>query len=162
MAKTGRKSKYETVIKPKEKEILELAKQGYTDKEIAKHLGIGYSTWKNHKGKIKDFQDLLLDSRQKPVEELENRAFKSAMGFTKKVKKAMKLKEVTYKDGKREKEIERMEYYEEEVYIPPSTNMQQFLLKNWKKEKYSNNPAELEVKKQEFDLNKKIKEQDIF
>ena len=59
--------------------------------------------------------------------------FKSALGFSYKVKKAMKLKTVEYEDGKRKKEVERIEYYDEEVYVPPSIASAQFLLKNWAK-----------------------------
>ena len=66
----------------------------------------------------------------------------------------MKLKTVEYEDGKRKKEVERIEYYDEEVYVPPSIASAQFLLKNWAKGKYSNNPAELQQKKEEFEFNK--------
>lgn len=88
--------------------------------------------------------------------------FKSALGFTHKIKKAMKLKNVEYENGKRLRETERIEFYEEEVYIAPSVACAQFLLKNWAKDRYSNNPAELEVKKKEFELNKTIKEENMF
>lgn len=162
MKKRGRKSAYFDIIKPKEKEIVKLLQEGKSEKDVAKHLGIGWSTWRNNKARYKDLQALVKTAREKPVEELEAKAFECALGFTKTIKKAMKLKEVTYKDGKREKETERLEFYEEEIYIAPSVAMQQFLLKNWKKEKYSNNPAELDVKQKQFELDKKIKEQDIF
>lgn len=154
MKKRGRKNKYEEVIKPREEEIKKLIAEGYSEKSIAKHLGVSYTTWKTHKSKISAFSSILSKSREKPVCELEDSMFKSAIGFTKRIKKAMKLKDVKYKDGKKVEETERIEYYEEEIYIPPSSSNQQFLLKNWKKDMYSNNPAELQQKKIEFEYNK--------
>lgn len=158
----GRKSKYEEVILPKLEEIKDLLAKGTSEKEIANYLGISYTTWKTHKRKIASFSAVVKESRGKAIEDLEKAMFNSALGFTKTVKKAMKLKEVVYENGKRLKEIERIEFYEEEIYIPPSVACAQFLLKNWAKDKYSNNPAELEVKKKEFELNKKVKEDQIF
>ena len=158
----GRKSKYEEVILPKLEEIKDLLAKGTSEKEIANYLGISYTTWKTHKRKIASFSAVVKESRGKAIEDLEKAMFNSALGFTKTVKKAMKLKEVVYENGKRLKEIERIEFYEEEIYIPPSVACAQFLLKNWAKDKYSNNPAELEVKKKEFELNKKGKEDQIF
>lgn len=158
----GRKSKYDEVIIPRLEEIKKLLAKGTSEKEIAKYLGISYTTWKTHKRKITSFSSLVKESRGTPVEDLEQSMFKSALGFTKKIKKAMKLKEVIYENGKRLKETERIEFYEEEIYIAPSSSCAQFLLKNWAKDRYSNNPAELEIKKKEFELNKKIKEDQIF
>lgn len=158
----GRKSKYEEVILPKLEEIKDLLAKGTSEKEIANYLGISYTTWKTHKRKIASFSAVVKESRGKAIEDLEKAMFNSALGFTKTVKKAMKLKEVVYENGKRLKETERIEFYEEEIYIPPSVACAQFLLKNWAKDKYSNNPAELEVKKKEFELNKKVKEDQIF
>ncbi len=158
----GRKSKYEEVILPKLEEIKDLLAKGTSEKEIANYLGISYTTWKTHKRKIPSFSAVVKQSRGKAIEDLEKAMFNSALGFTKIVKKAMKLKEVVYMNGKRLKETERIEFYEEEIYIPPSVACGQFLLKNWAKDKYSNNPAELEVKKKEFELNKKVKEDQIF
>lgn len=157
----GRKSKFDEVIKPREEEIKKLLKQGVSEKEIAAYLGISYSTWKTHKRKNKSLLAIVTNNRGKPIEDLETAMFECAIGFTKKVKKAMKLKDVVYENGKRLRETERIEYYEEEVYVAPSIAAQQFLLKNWAKNKYSNNPAELDVKKEEFKLAKKVKESEI-
>lgn len=158
----GRKNKYDEVILPRLEEIKELLAKGTSEKEVAKYLGISYTTWKTHKRKIASFSSLVKESRGKAVEDLEQAMFRSALGFTKTIKKAMKLKEVVYENGKRLKETERIEFYKEEVYIQPSVACAQFLLKNWAKNRYSNNPAELEIKKKEFELNKKIKEEQIF
>lgn len=156
MQKRGRKNSYETVILPKKEEIKALLSEGYSEKDVAKKIGVSYSTWKKHKGKIKDFSTLILTAREKQIKELEKSMYLQAIGFVKKVKKAMKLKNVEYDEetGKRLKEEETIAYYEEEIYIPPSQAAGAFLLKNWDKPNYSNNPAELEVKKQELERKK--------
>ena len=160
--KRGRKNKYETVIKPHEQEIRKLIAEGKSEKQIAKYLGVSYTTWKAHKSKISAFSTLIKDSRKGTIEDLEKSMFEMAMGFTKKVKKAMKLKTIEYKDGKKVKEEERIEFYEEEIYIPPSFASAKFLITNWAKDKYSNNPAELDQKKEEFEHKKKIDDENFF
>lgn len=156
MAKIGRKSSYDTVILPNKEKIRELLANGYSERDVAKSIGVSYSTWKNHKGKIKDFSSLILTAREKEIKEIEKSMYVQALGFTKKVRKAMKLKVVEYDErtGKKKKEEEKIEYYEEEIYIPPSQSAGAFLLKNWAKEKYSNNPAELEQRKAELEQKK--------
>ena len=47
MAKVGRKDKYESIIKPHLKDINEWLNDGASEKNIAKKLGIEYSTWNN-------------------------------------------------------------------------------------------------------------------
>ena len=162
MAKRGRKSKFEEIIEPRLEEIKKLLEKGTSEKEIANFLGISYTTWKTHKKNIPYFSAIVKDSRGKAIEDLEESMLKNALGFKTKIKKAMKLKTVIYENGKRLKEEERIEFYEEEIYIAPSVASAQFLLKNWAKDKYSNNPAELDVKKQEYEFNKKLKEDEMF
>ena len=155
MAKVGRKSKYDTVILPRMEEIKELIQQGYSEKQIANKIGVSYTTWKTHKRKIESFSTIILTGREKNIDDLEKSMFQQALGFTKTVTKAMKLKTVTYgENGKRLKEEERIEYYDEVVYIPPSFNATRFLLMNWNKEGYSMNPAELDLKKEELERKK--------
>lgn len=160
MAKTGRKSSYETVILPNKEKIRELLEDGYSEREVARCIGVSYSTWKKHKSKIKDFSALILTAREKEIKELEKSMYVQALGFTKTVKKAMKLKIVVYDEhtGKKKKEEEKIEFYEEEIYIPPSQSAGAFLLKNWAKEKYSNNPAELDQKKEELEYKRTLEE----
>lgn len=159
MAKTGRKSSYETVILPNIERIKELLANGYSEKDVAGKIGISYTTWKKYKSKIATFTAVVLTAREKNIKELEQSMYIQALGFTKTVKKAMKIKTIIYDEsGKKKKEEEKIEYYEEEVYIPPSQAAGAFLLKNWARDLYSNNPAELEQKKQEFEHKKTIED----
>jgi DNA-binding CsgD family transcriptional regulator len=156
----GRKSTYDTVIVPRIEEIKEWLQQGKTDKECAKMLGITPRTFSKHKNSISSFSSIIKKERQPKVEEIENSMFESAIGFTKTVKKAMKVKTVEYENGKRLLETEKIEYYDEEIYIPPNTTAGIFLLKNWGD--YTNEPQNLILKKRELDFKKKIAENNNF
>ena len=64
------------------------------------------------------------------------------------VQKPIKLKEIKYDNGKRVSENERIEYAEEEVFIPPDTTAQIFWLKNRRPDKWRD--------KQKDDTDKRI------
>lgn len=153
--KKKKKTKLETVLIPRAKEIIELLDKGVSEQKLAEeYLGISYTSWRSYKKAFFEYMEAKDISEQSRLKDVEQAMYEAAIGITKLVRKAMKLKTVTYKDGKRLKEEERIEYYTEEVFVPPSVSAGQFLLKNWDKAHYSNNPAELEQKKEEFDYKK--------
>ena len=77
-----------------------------------------------------------------PVDiEVENALLKSALGYTVKVKKPIKVKEVKVKVGEGRIETERIEYAEEEVHIPPNTMAQIYWLNNRKPDRWRNRKA---------------------
>lgn len=160
--KRGRKNSYETVILPKRDEIRELLSKGYSEKDTAKKIGVSYSTWRKYKAEISAFSALILTEREKCIKEIEKSMYLQAVGFTKKVQKAMKLRTVEYdpKTGKKKREEEKVEYYEEEIYIAPSQAAGAFLLKNWDKLHYTGEPALLEIKKEELKIKKERAEQE--
>ena len=159
MAKAGRKNAYETKIKPRLKEIQEWSKEGANDIEIIRRLKISKATYYKYLTKYKEFADSVKRGRSEAVEKLENAMFNCALGGKQKLQKAMKVKKILYKDGKKDKEIEVMEPYEEEVFIAPNVTAGIFLLKHWAKEKgYTNDPLSLELKKEELELKKEIAE----
>jgi hypothetical protein len=72
-----------------------------------------------------------------PVDiQVENALLKRALGQIVKVKKPIKLKHKGQIPGKGFIEEERIEYAEEEVYIPPDTTAQIFWLKNRRPDKW--------------------------
>ena len=145
---------YDTVLIPRAEEIARMIEEGKSNCEIARYLGISRNSWKKYKKQIEEYLQAAAsidpETTAEKIKAVEKAMFEAAKGITKTVKKAMKVKTVTYKDGKREKEVEKIEYYFEDIYTPPSVSAGQFLLKNWDKTHYSNNPAELEQKKTEF------------
>ena len=159
MMKTGRKNVYESKIKSRFTEIEAWVKKGVTERSIANKLGISYSTFNKYKAEETEFSELLKKGRESSVDDLENAMFLSALGGKQSVRKAMKVKRIIYKDGKKDKEIEIMEPYEEEVYTPPNTTAGIFLLKCWGKDRgYTNDPAMLDLKKKELELKEKAQD----
>lgn len=159
MAKRGRKSVYETKIKPKFPEIAEWARKGVTERCMAKMLGVSVSSFEKHKSEFSEFSDLLKINRMRAVDEIENSMFESACGMKKDVHKFQKTKHVEYENGRKVREWEEMTPYTEEVFIPPNPTAAIYLLKHWGKERgYTNDPLTLELKKEEFKLKKEIAE----
>lgn len=108
------------------------ARDGLTEENIAKNIGISRSTLNDWKKKFSDISDTLKKGKDVSDRMVENALFQSAIGKIYKVQKPIKVKEVTYDNGKRIKEVEHVEYAEEEIVIPPQTAAQIFWLKNRK------------------------------
>lgn len=125
-------SKYETNVKPKLFLVEMWARDGLTDEQIAEKLDISVASFYNYKNEHLEFLESLKKGKEVADYEVENALFKKALGYNAKVKKAFKVKEVLYENGKRLKETERIEYAEDEVHIPADTTAQIFWLKNRK------------------------------
>ncbi len=57
------------------------ARDGLTEAQIAKNLGIGRNTLNDYKNKHPDFSDTLRRGRQVCIAEIENALAKTALGF---------------------------------------------------------------------------------
>lgn len=125
-------SKYETNVKPKLFLVEMWARDGLTDEQIAENLDISVASFYNYKNEHLEFLESLKKGKEVADYEVENALFKKALGYNAKIKKAFKVKEVLYENGKRLKETERIEYAEDEVHIPADTTAQIFWLKNRK------------------------------
>lgn len=125
-------SKYETNVKPKLFLVEMWARDGLTDEQIAEKLDISVASFYNYKNEHLEFLESLKKGKEVADYEVENALFKKALGYNAKIKKAFKVKEVLYENGKRLKETERIEYAEDEVHIPADTTAQIFWLKNRK------------------------------
>ena len=108
------------------------ARDGLTDEQIAENLDISVASFYNYKNEHLEFLESLKKGKEVADYEVENALFKKALGYNAKIKKAFKVKEVLYENGKRLKETERIEYAEDEVHIPADTTAQIFWLKNRK------------------------------
>lgn len=109
------------------------ARDGLSDKQIAKNVGISISTlceWKNRYPEISE----AIKKGKRPVDvQVENALYRSALGFKQTVRKPIKLRR---KDGS-----EYIDYGEEEIYVPPNITAQIFWLKNRKPEFWRDKPA---------------------
>ena len=120
-AKMGRPSKFEDFM---ELGILEgLYREGFTDKQVAKLIGVSEVTINNWKNDHPDFFKSLKDWKAEADHHVVNALYKSALGYTTKHKKA-----VVVSDGNQTGS--HVEYVHEEHQMPPNATSIIFWLKN--------------------------------
>lgn len=139
----------EHIVKDNLENIKKWLSEGNSIQSIAKALKISKTTLY----KYLDGTDVIKNSREICVENLENAMFESACGYTTKVKKYEKVKRIEYIDGKKSLEYEELVEYEEEIYHKRDTTAGIFLLKNWGN--YMNEPRAMEFRKKELELKEK-------
>jgi hypothetical protein len=110
------------------------ARDGLTDKDIAKNMRIGLSTIKEWKNKFPQIREALRIGKDAADRVVENALYKSATGYTVTVKRPVKVRQVFYDDetGKKLREVETWVQVEEEIAFPANTTAQIFWLKNRK------------------------------
>ena len=92
------------------------ARDGLTDEQISRNMGIAYSTFREWKKKYLAFSAVLKRTKDVVDREVENALFKRAMGY--------KYDEVTYERGEEVKRVTKE--------VAPDTTAQIFWLKNRK------------------------------
>lgn len=112
------------------------ARDGLTDEQIAHNMGVAYSTFRDWLGKFSALSASLKKGKAPVDIEVENALLKRATGYTVKLKKPIKVKTTKRITGKGEVTEERIEYADEEQYIPPDTTAQIFWLKNRRPERW--------------------------
>lgn len=140
----GRKSVYESKVKARFREIENWCSIGACEKEIIELLGISKDTFYSYKRNYAEFSDLLKRARKKPVMEIKAALFKRAIGF-----QYEESEEITDSDGGwRRRTVKK-------TALPdPASAM--ILLKHWAPEEgWTNDPAMLEIRKQELELKAK-------
>lgn len=121
------KSKYETDVKPRLIEIEAWKRDGLTNEQIMKNLGIGRDSFYRYKDKYSEFSDALKKGKEVADIEVENALFKRAIGY--KYKEV--IKEVKEIDGK------KSTYVKEVIKeMPGDVGAQIFWLKNRKSSKW--------------------------
>ena len=120
------------------------ARDGLTDEQIADNIGIRRETLYDWKKKYPHISNALKRGKDVVDIQVENALLNKAQGITKTLIKPIKIKTVTYENGKRVKEEEHIEYAEEEVFVPPDTVAQIFWLKNRKPNTWKDKPVDNE------------------
>lgn len=126
------------------------ARDGLTDEQIAKNIGISRSTLSEWKKKHPDISDTLKKNKIIVDYEVENSLLEKCHGYTAKVLKHMKVKRTEYNEnGYKVKEYEEIEEVYDEVYIPADTTAQIYWLnnrkpKNWRNKQDKDNVDALE------------------
>lgn len=165
-AKRGRKSKWETDIKPNLPLIQEMAKT-MTEKQIADSLGISYTgTWSVCKQQHPELVEVLKKGRQNLVAELRGALIKKAKGYeytetketTERVKWPDELYAMMIDAGFTPQQIGQARLVKTEIahkIMSPDVAAINLALKNYDKENWSNDPQQLELKKRELELREK-------
>lgn len=135
----ARANKYETHVKPYLEDIMKWCNT-MTEKQIAKKLGVAYSSWCQYKNDNAELSEAIKKGRQNLVAELKSVLIERAKGFQYEDKKIIKENGVVVK---------------EEVYVKsalPDVASINLLLKNYDRESWSNDPAVIELRKKELQL----------
>lgn len=75
----GRKSKYETHVKPQIELIKSMRIDGHTEQQIMETLGIGHTAFNDYKNQHKELAEALKMSKEILVAKLEQTLFQSAL-----------------------------------------------------------------------------------
>ena len=110
------------------------ARDGLTDKEIAKNMGVSYASIKDWKKKFPAIGAVLKAGKDVADRVVENALYKSACGYTETIRKPMRIKTVDYdpETGKKIRETEKVVAVEEQIHFPAQVTAQIFWLKNRK------------------------------
>ena len=154
MAKTGRKSIYDTKIKPHLSEIEEAVKGGATITEIASALGIAESTLYKYKTEKAELSKAFAGGRAHIVIEIRAALLKKALGYEYQEKKQYIKKD---EDG------ESVTYTEITTkHQPPSETAGAMLLRNYDDAWLDKDNVTTQLKQQEYELRKIIAESNKF
>lgn len=114
------------------------ARDGLIDKQIARNMGVSYTSLKDWKNQFPAIAEALRKGKEVVDREVENALFKSAIGYTQTIRKPVKVRDVEYdpETGRKVREIERWVAVEEEIHVPPQVTAQIFWLKNRKPDQW--------------------------
>lgn len=137
----GRKSKYENVVKPYLDDINKKVREGVTEEEIAKALGICVATLNNYKLKYPELKEALSKNKGKEVlQKLINAGIQSAIGYYK------DEVTITEKDGVKVTTKTRK-------WVPANGTLNIFYVKNYgKDEGFVSDPLDYELKRAKAEL----------
>lgn len=137
----GRPNKYYTHVLPNLDKIEQLALT-MSEEQIAKTLGIGYTSWKKYKNLYPTINDRIKKGRTQLVAELKSTLIQKARGFM------YEETETIYEHGREVKKVVKNKYAQ------PDTGASHSLLKNYDKDNWANDPQALQLKREELEIKK--------
>jgi transcriptional regulator with XRE-family HTH domain len=142
----GRKSKYKSHVEPYLERIPKWRKDGLTEEQVAKRLGIAYSSLKQYKNQYSALMAALKEGENELIEQLEESLYKRAMGY-----EYEETEIIVSKDGNKPTKVKKVK-----KYLAPDTTALIFALTNLKKEKWRRNANKEELDKEKFEHEKDI------
>lgn len=125
------------------------ARDGLTEEQIAKNMGIGYSTLQAWKNKYQDILDTLKKGKEVIDIQVENALLKRALGY----RYQEVIEEIVTDENTGESNLVVTKRITKEV--SPDTTAQIFWLKNRKPEEWKNDPHKVKIDKEILELRKK-------
>lgn len=113
-----------------EEALRQWGRNGLTQTEIAANMGISLSTLRSWMKKCPALSAAIKNARACADARVENALFVKAVGYTKVLKKPVKVRKWLVENGRKVGEEEVIEYAEEEVHVPPDVAAIAFYLKN--------------------------------
>lgn len=147
----GRKNLYKSKVEPFLDTINKKVRDGVTEAEICKALGISVATLANYKNQHPELVEALSKGKGSNVlEKLKNAGIEAACGY---FKENEVTRIVVGSDGKPKKEKTIAK-----TWYPPNAVLNRFYVMNFgKDEGYVNDPLEYELKKASHELDMEIK-----
>ena len=108
------------------------ARDGLTEREMARNIGVARSTISEWKKNFPEFSDTLKKGKEVADITIENALYKKATGYNVMLKKTFKVKDIIYENGKKVRETEKLVEGYDEMHVPADTTAQIFWLKNRK------------------------------
>lgn len=156
MAKRGRKSVYETRIKPRFSEILEWLQNGATEKQICDNLTVSKDAFYKYKKEKSEFNELIEKGRKSLVIQLRGALVKKALGFD--YVETSETKERDAETG----EMKVTKYETKVKHALPDVAALNLCLKNYDKDNWANDPQALKLKEKELELRREIADRDAW
>ena len=129
------------------------ARDGLTEAQICKNLGISRQTLNEYKKAHSDLADALKRGKEVCITEVENALFKRALGYEYEEVKTY----IKDEGGKVVKYTEKTK-----KHMAPDVGACAILLKNKDRGNWSNDPAKLEIDKAMLELHKKAQEMKVW
>lgn len=148
--------KHEEVIRENLKSIELWIEQNKTEKEIAKELGMAYSTFRRYKSQISELKKAITNGKDAKNQEVEKALYKNALGYNYYEQVATKVKnEVMAKDGKTILLKESVEINNVKKYKGPDLAAEKYILNNRKKAQWKEDPHRVANDKKLIELKEK-------
>jgi len=154
--KRGRKSKYETHVKPNIFLVECWVRDGLIDQQIAKRLKVAYSTFREYVKKYDELAAALKKNKEIVDYEVEESLYKKCIGHYAKEGKAFKCKEVYYDESGNRCERETVQVVEVDVFIPPDTMAMAIWLNNRRPDRWRRNANKEKLDEKKFEHEKEI------
>lgn len=140
--------KYEDYVKPRLLEVGAWSRDGLTERQIAKNLGVSYAAFRNYKKQYLALLSTLAETREIINIKVENSLLKKALGY--KVTEVFQENVFNPKTKKLELQVSKKITKE----VPADLGAIRLWLVNKNRNKWSDNPQMLDLKKEELEIRK--------